>query len=231
MRKIVFGVMVLSLCGLAATGQPKLVVESGTKLDLGTIIRGKVVEKKVILKNGGDQPLFLGRVNASCGCTGTLVSSDTIAPGKTGTLLITFNSKNFSGPVHKTVTINSNSANEPRTVIEFSAIINAEVTVTPVQFWFRDAEVGRASVSSITVQNTGKADLSLTGFSTELEGFSLKLPSKPVRPGQTVQVEAEYVPKKARNVLSDSVILKTDNPHQPEVYIYIYGSVKEFKFQ
>jgi Protein of unknown function (DUF1573)/HYDIN/CFA65/VesB-like, Ig-like domain len=229
MRKIVFGMLVLSGC--AAMGQPKLVVEGGTNLDLGTIIRGKVVEKKLTLKNNGNQPLYLGRVEASCGCTGTLVSSDTIAPGKTGTLKITFNSKNFNGPIHKTVTINSNSAEEPRTVVEFSGTVNEEVAVTPTQFWFRDAEVGKASNSFITVQNKGKIDLTLTGFSTQLDGFSLKLPTQPVKPGQTVQVEAEFVPKTARTVLSDGVILKTDNPHQPEVYIYIYGSIREFKFQ
>jgi hypothetical protein len=31
-------------------------------------------------------------------------------------------------------------------------------------------------------------------------------------------------------VLNDSVILKTNNANQPQVYVYIYGNVKDFKF-
>lgn len=229
MKTIVLGMTVLWTAIAAA--QPKLVVEGGTKLDLGAIIRGNVVERNVTLKNDGDQPLYLGRVQASCGCTGTVVSSDTIAPGKTGTLLIKFNSKNFNGPIHKTVTINSNSGNQPQTVVEFTGVVNSEVDITPAQLWFRNAEVGRTSNASFTVKNNGKTDLKLTGYSTELEGFSLTLPTAPVKPGQSVEVEAAFVPKSARTVLSDGVILKTDNPLQPDVYLYIYGTIREFKFQ
>jgi Protein of unknown function (DUF1573)/HYDIN/CFA65/VesB-like, Ig-like domain len=223
--------LVLAIATTQVLAQPKLEVIGGVKLDLGEIIRGTVVKREVTIKNGGTEALSIESVRPSCGCTGTLVTSDTIAPGKTGTIVITFNSKNFNGPIAKSITITSNSANEPRSVVEFTGVVKEEVSVNPAQFWFRNAEVGMKSSAMITVENKGTDSLSLTGFSTTLEGFALKLPGTPIPPGASTQIEAEYVPKEPRSVLSDGVILKTSNPLQSEVYIYIYGTVKEFKFQ
>jgi len=230
MRRALVG-LIVAFSLTPALAQPKLEVVGGRKLDLGEIVRGTVVERIVTLKNVGDQPLGIIQVQPSCGCTGTLMSSNSIAPGDTGTIKISFNSKNFSGRIDKTVTINSDSENEPRIVVEFTGVVKVEVAVTPAQFWFRNAEVGRMTSGNVTIVNKGKNPLSLTGFSTELDGFTLKLPAQPIAPGDSAQIEAEYTPKAVRSVVSDGVLVNTNNPLQPEVYIYIYGSVKEFKFQ
>ena len=74
------------------------------KFDLGKIDRGVVAKKELTIKNAGTEKLVLGNVEVSCGCTGTVVSNKELLPGDTTSLLITFNSKNFNGPVHKTVT-------------------------------------------------------------------------------------------------------------------------------
>ena len=211
--------------------QAKLQVLEGTKFDLGSISRGAVVEKKITLRNTGNDTLVLGTVEASCGCTGTVVSKDRIPAGATGTLLITFNSKNFTGPVHKTLTVNSNAADEPRTVIEFTASVVEEIVVTPAQVWFKDAEVGRPSTVIVTVKNQGKEKLELRGYRTQLSGFTLKVPSEPVISGKTIQLVAEFTPAKPIPVLADGVFLKTSNPLQPEIFIPIYGNAKEFKFE
>jgi len=231
MKTLLYLAITIAVGSSALYAQPKIQIEEGTKLDLGTINRGKVVEKQVTLKNVGDQTLVLGRVDASCGCTGTLISSDKLAPGEKGTLKITFNSRSFNGPVHKTVTVNSNAANMPSAVIEFTATVTEEVSVIPVQIFFRDAEVGRLTTSTVTVQNKGKENLTLKGFTTQLQGFNLKLPEKPIEPGQSAQIVAEFKPKAVTNLLNDAVIVKTNNALQPEVVIHIYGNVKEFKFQ
>lgn len=215
----------------AVWAQPKLEVVEGLKHDFGTISRGTKVERKVTLKNTGTETLVISKVDAACGCTGTLVSNDHINPGETGTLAITFNSQNFSGPVHKTVTVNSNSGTNPAQVIEFNATVQEEISLTPNHIWFRDAQVGLQTTATLTIKNQGKNPLALTEAKTQLEGFSLKLPKEPIKPGSTVQVVAEFTPKAARQVLSDGVIIMTNNPSQPQVYVQIYGNVKEFKFE
>ena len=232
MKRGYFVILLLLCCALysKSIAQPKLEIVEGTALDFGSINRGEVITRDVTLKNVGTETLVIGRAEASCGCTGTLVSSDHIPPGKTSALQIMFNSKNFSGPVHKSITINSNAQEAARTVLEFTVTVIDEVKVLPGYFLFRDAMVGRASTYPVKVRNEGAEAFEITGFKTQLEGFSIALPTKPINPGESVDIVATLAPK-ATTTLSDGVFLTTTNAHQPEVYIRILGNVREFKFE
>jgi hypothetical protein len=221
----------LALCGAAAFAQPRLQVVEGTKFDFGDLNKGAIAERKLTIKNPGADTLVISRVDASCGCTGAMLSDQRIAPGDAGTLMITFNSKNFSGPIHKTVTIHSNTFEGTTTVVEFTANVVEEVSLDPTALWFRDAQVGVTSTATLLVKNQGKVPLKLTALKTQLEGFTLTLPDAPIAPGASARLVAEYKPKTARPVLSDGVFITTSSTAQPQLYVQIYGNVKEFKFE
>jgi hypothetical protein len=231
MKKTLVITAALGVLAFTVSAQPRLKVMEGTKFDLGNVDRGVVATKHVTLKNIGNQVLTIGNVEVSCGCTGTVVSSKELNPGDTTSLLITFNSKNFTGQVHKSLTINSNSADAPRTLIEFTAKVVEDLSFTPLQFYFKDALEGRKSTATVKVTNGSTRDQTITGYRTQLESFVLKYPSKPIRPGETVELSAEFTPKKVMPVLSDGVYITTSSQSQPEVYVYIFGNVKEFRFE
>jgi hypothetical protein len=224
--------LIILLAVLAVTGaaQPKLTIAGGNSFNLGTVYRGAVAVHRVELRNTGNATLTLGRVEVSCGCTGSIVSNGSIAAGDTGSILITFNSKNFVGPVHKSVTIHSNA--EPETSqLEFTATVVDEILMTPPQFFFQDAEVHRKSVVTMTVTNNGSAPLSFRSFRTQLKGLTLVFPSAPIAPGANGTITAEFTPESAGGVLTDGVMVTTTNEHQPEVYIQVFGAVQESKFK
>ena len=231
MKKALILLLTVSIASLTGAAQPKLKVLEGVKFDLGKIGRGTVATKQLTLKNIGKDTLNLGTVEVSCGCTGTVVSNKQLRAGDTTSLLITFNSKNFSGPVHKSLTINSNSVDAPRTVVEFTATVTEDLSFNPMQFYFKDAEVGRRSIATIKVKNESDKDLMITGYRTQLENFVVKYPPKALAPGETMDLTAEFTPKKAVPVLSDGVSITTSSKTQSEVYVYIFGNVKEFKFE
>ena len=211
--------------------QPGIQVIGGTKLDFGTIYRGDVVERNVDLKNTGTDTLVLGNVEVSCGCTGTVVAKDHIPPGDSGTLLIKFNSRNFTGPIHKTVVVNSNAKAEARTIIEFSGTVIDEIILQPQNFWFKDAEVGRTDSIVMTIKNNGHDELRLKSSRARLEGFSLRIPTEPLKPGETGTIVAVFTPGKEMPVIAESVFIETTNPRQPTLTVPIYGNVKVFKFE
>jgi hypothetical protein len=227
---IVLGFM--GLAGLSiASAQPRLLAVEGEKFDLGTIFRGMVVDHHLTLKNTGTEALHLGPIEASCGCTGAIVSSENLRPGETGSLAITFNSKNFTGQVHKTVTVRTTPPITPPLLVEFTATIIDEIACTPQQFWFKDAEVGKKTRMAITVRNNGKEPLRLTGWRSQLAGFTMILPSAPIDTGKSAEVVAELIPEKAAPIISDAVFLTTSNPRRAELYLAIYGNAREFKFE
>jgi hypothetical protein len=226
---IVFFVLLCSLH--RADGQARLEIAEGNKFSLGKIYRGEVVERTLTLKNTGTDTLRVEHVDASCGCTGTVVSAHEIPAGGTGKLQISFNSKNFSGPVHKTVSIKSNSSKDPELVVEFTAEVVNEILFTPQQFWIKDGVVGQTLRLTVKVKNNGTSALRLRSFRTTLEGFVLKLPDSAVAPGDEKEIAAEFTPRKAVPFLSEGVFVTTSNSHQPEIYLPIYGNTKEFKFE
>lgn len=222
---ILFATVLLSVASLAQ-GQPKLEMIGGTKFDLGSVYRGTMAERRIVLKNSGTDTLIISRVDVSCGCTGTMVSNDHIAPGDTGTLLITFNSKNFRGPVHKTLTVNSNDPGQPQALVQFEGTVVEDVVVTPEYLWFQDAEVGAKNTRILTIKNEGKEGLVLKGFSSDLKGLTLALPAGPVQPGTSVQLPIVYTPEAANPVLAERMTITTSNAHQPEIVVAVYGNAK-----
>ncbi len=231
MKTLLNALLVLFLCigGDIVRAQPKLVVEGGT-FDLDTLMAGTVAERNVTLKNAGTESLVLGKVEASCGCTGTLVSSDNLKAGTSGTLHITFNSKNFSGKIHKTVTINSNDPKSPRTQVEFTGFVVEEVHLSETRLSFKDAVVGERKTATITLTNNGKQPLELKGYTATLTGLTLKYPSS-VKPGETVELVAEFLPTEAKKIVSSNVTLQTGNANSPEILLYVFGNVKDWKFE
>ena len=218
-------------CVFAASAQPKLEVGGGETFDLGKIYRGTNVDHQLTIRNTGSDTLRLGRVDVSCGCTGTVVSSDRIPPGGSGTLQITFHSQNFSGPVHKSVTVHSNADGAPETVIQFTAQVIDEIGLNPQTLLFRNADVKRLNVVTLSVSNNGAAPVSLTGYRTQMKGLVLKLPAEPIPPGGTVEIRAEFTPEAAVSMISEGVFLTTSNQRRPEIFIQIFGNAREFSFE
>jgi hypothetical protein len=233
MKRIHFGlagVMVCLACCMAIA-QPKLEAVQGLTFNLGTISRGMVMTHQVTLKNAGTEVLHLGPIEASCGCTGAVASEESLRPSTSTTLTITFNSKNFTGQVHKTVTVKTTPAIDPPMVIEFTATVIDEITVQPSQLWYKDAEVGRMSSRTVTVTNNGKEPLKLTAWHSGLAGLVLKLPAGAIEPGKSADIVAEFTPEKVNSILSEAAFVTTSNPNRPELFLPVYGNAKEFKFQ
>ena len=83
----------------------------------------------------------------------------------------------------------------------------------------------------VTVKNNGKEPLRLTGWRSQLAGFTMVLPSAPIDTGKSAEVVAELTPEKAAPIISDAVFVTTSNPRRSELYLAIYGNAREFKFE
>jgi hypothetical protein len=229
MKNLTIFLSALLLSCTTVQAQPKLDIPDGSKFNLGTIYRGAMAERRMTLKNSGSDTLIISRVDVSCGCTGTMVSQDHIAPGDTGSLLITFNSKNFRGSVHKTVTISSNDPAQPQALIQFEGTVVENVVVTPEYLWFQDAEVGATNTRTLTIRNEGKDPLRLKTFSSDLKGLTLKLPFDPLQPGASIQLPVDFTPIEATPVLAERMTITTSDPMQHDLVIAVYGNARAVK--
>lgn len=80
-----------------------------TEYDFGKILQGEVVSYTFHFTNTGEAPLLITEVQKSCGCTASEYSREPIAPGKSGQIKITYDSKGHHGFQSKTLVVRSNT--------------------------------------------------------------------------------------------------------------------------
>ena len=77
-----------------------------TTYEYGTVKNGADGHRMFTVKNTGDKPLILSKVQASCGCTTPEWSQDPIMPGKTAEIKVGYNTT-LTGPFAKNIEVYS----------------------------------------------------------------------------------------------------------------------------
>jgi hypothetical protein len=91
---------------------PVMTFETDT-MNFGTVTQGTIVERDYKFTNTGKQPLIISGATGSCHCTVPSYPTEPIAPGKTGTIHVRFDSNGKMNYQDKTATITSNASNGP----------------------------------------------------------------------------------------------------------------------
>lgn len=110
MKKGFLFIVAMMMISVATFAQKGVVKFKKSDHDFGKIEQNKPVTNVFEFTNSGTDPIVLGNVAASCGCTTPTWTKEPIMPGKTGTVTATFNA-GAVGPFNKTVTVPSNAEN------------------------------------------------------------------------------------------------------------------------
>jgi hypothetical protein len=104
--------------------------------DYGTLAYGADGTCEFKVTNTGTGPLILSKCKGSCGCTVPKCDPNPIMPGSSSMISVKYDTKR-SGPINKSVTINSNADNEPTKVVRIKGTVeadpNAATTGAPVK--------------------------------------------------------------------------------------------------
>ena len=97
-----------------------------TTYDYGTVKTGADGHRMFTVKNTGDKPLIISKVQASCGCTTPEWSQDPIMPGKTAQIKVGYNTT-IVGPFTKIIEVFSNDTESSRSVITIEGTVDGNV--------------------------------------------------------------------------------------------------------
>jgi len=122
MRKIfVLALLVLGTIGINAQETSKKSKPSAAKvvgagmvyvsetIDYGTIAQNADGRREFVFTNNGNAPLIITNTQGSCGCTVPSKPTGEIMPGKSDFITVKYNMA--TGPIRKTITVESNAAN------------------------------------------------------------------------------------------------------------------------
>jgi hypothetical protein len=177
---ISLAVPVIALAQAAA--QPRLTLET-THYDFGRLPPDTAITHRFKLTNTGNAPLLISRLSVSCGCTSSVVGKQTLDPGESTGLEVTYDSTGNRGPIQKSVTVASNDPILPLQTLTFEADVATAVKVADDQVWFENLAPGDRRKRSVRLESgTGQpiqvtaVDLSPApwlGVATRMEGNDL----------------------------------------------------------
>lgn len=141
-----------------------LVVDSAMK-DLGTVDPGQSVKVEFILTNDGEGTVtIVGKPGSDCGCTVARLTKNTLKPGESTTLKVTYRASKRPGKAVKKVWVNVKPPSKPRKLtMRFQATISKQVNVTPETWKFQLRDVPDNS-TPLVLESTKGTPFKITGF-------------------------------------------------------------------
>lgn len=214
---------------------PRLTIVEPVK-EYGEVPKGDKLDWSFLIKNTGTADLQIIAAKPGCGCT-VADFDKVIKPGETGKVTAHVDTTNFSGPIAKTVTLETNDAAAPTSTLTIHAIVKPYVEAFPAGFVRFQQLQGEVSTQTITL------------YSEEDDPFEIK---EVQVPGDWVTVayhkidnEAERAPnvgKPGQNQykvditvggpdakigpMADKIRILTNSKHTPEYPISVTGVIR-----
>lgn len=126
--KKVFAALLLTASFAIASAQS--ISFDKTTYDYGNIKMGADGHRMFTVKNTGDKPLIISKVQASCGCTTPEWSQDPIMPGKTAQIKVGYNTT-IVGPFAKNIEVYSNDPKVGRETIMIKGNVEGSAVAAP----------------------------------------------------------------------------------------------------
>lgn len=208
-----------------AEDRPEIVL-SETAFDFGSVAQGSKVVREIDIKNTGTADLLIQRVSPSCGCTTTALSSQTVKPGGSEKIRITFDTSGFFGPKKKTVSVLTNDPENPERVFTLTGHVATGLVTTPTKIEFGEvfptsAKAARVKELSLEVDEGSTLEVSQVGTLSKY----LKV-SPVVKQGRRATVQVELLPSAPKGDLRDRVVFEFVDDRRAPVNVPVIASVK-----
>ena len=216
------------------SGPPALTVSEEVG-DLGVIKADQPQAYIFTLKNEGGGTLIIERVQASCGCTATVLSDNKLSPGKTTKLEVSFNPKGYQGDVSHSVYIYSNDPENPRRRVAIKAAVEAipapRIHLSTSQWDFGLLSSGDTSSFSVIITNKGQLDLNIEDIVLPEQVFYQQDELEfPVSLTSEEELEVKFIYDtvgQAIGLVREYIRLTNNDPDRKYITIRMDGYIKE----
>jgi hypothetical protein len=216
--------------GKAAVSAPKIEINPETK-EAGTVPKGQMIETTFVVKNTGGSDLIISDARPGCGCT--VASFDkSIKPGAEGKIVTSVDTKNFSGPISKSLLVLSNDPDRPQINLFIKATVKPFVDILPqpyVRFALVKGDTDARDVILVSEEKTFKPTVSETAqpyVKAEVmpAGDKDKIAG---HPGDQFKLHISITPDAPEGLLNAPIRVATGVTQQPTIEVPVSGLVRE----
>ncbi len=180
----------------AATPSGPRISFQETVHDYGESWQGDQVSHVFTFTNTGDTELQISRVRSSCGCTASNLSSNRIAPGESGEIRATFNTRGYRGRKSQPIYVTSNDPEQPTVQLRLETTIRTVAAFDPPTVQFGRVPIGQGAVREAAVVFDGEP-FPVREISAQPEFFSARLldPEQGDKGERRVRIEVTLSPE------------------------------------
>lgn len=204
-------------------------------IDFGTVPKGQKLDAVFEIKNTGTADLHVIGAQPSCGCT--IAEYDkVIKAGATGKVKAVVNTKDFAGPISKSVTLKTNDPDTPTSQLNMHAVVKPYVEAYPAGFVRYNLVQGDVSTQSVTIYSEEEEPFQITEILTpgdHVKATFRKIEKAEERARAGRPDQAQYKlditlggPTAPIGPLAEKLTIKTNSKHQPEYQISLTGVVR-----
>jgi hypothetical protein len=222
MKKIIGILIVAGIWLTDSHAQPKLAIEN-MEVNLGVLYGGATATGKIPIKNIGNQPLNIVRVQPTCGCTTVKQPKSELQTNESDVIEVAFNSTGLRGHVEKYVNIETNDPTSQYVAVKLFAEIKEDLTpiTSSGSLWLGNIAMGKQAVQTIALKNTSGKQIVIRGIKTSSGFISGKADRTRVGPADTLQITVTVTAAK-EGYSSDHLIIETDSKNQPAVELKVF---------
>ncbi len=195
------------------------------EIDFGRLEQNEARTASLVVRNDGDMVLDIINVESTCGCTVAKPGRNSLSPGESTTIEVTFSSKDFQGPQHKLVTIQTNDP--VRTIIEIPILaeVHAPLAVLPVDkaVTFGRVPLGQGAEQVVEFSTPDLPTLSIEVIKTRADLFTID-----VTPGATANAKRATIRLRKdapTGQIRELVTFHTNVPQRSQIDISVSGAV------
>lgn len=213
---------------------PQLTIVEPLK-DWGTVPKGEKIDWDFVVKNTGKSDLQILSAQPSCGCT--VANFDkVIKPGATGKVTAHVDTTAFSGPISKTITLQTNDPNTPSAQLTVHAVVKPYVESYPAGFVRYNLLQGDTGTQSVVIYSEEEEPFQITGITvpgdfvkatyTKIEAETDRV--KAGKPGQAqYKVDITFGgPTVQLGPIAERIVIKSNSKRQPEYPVTLTGVIR-----
>jgi hypothetical protein len=216
---------------------PRLTIVQPVK-DYGTVPKGEKLEWSFEIKNTGTADLQILAAKPGCGCT-VADFDKVIKPGQSGKVTAHVDTTNFSGPIAKPVTLETNDPSTPTAQLTINAIVKPYVEAHPAGFVRFQLLQGETDTQSVTLYSDEEEPLEIKEVQVPPGEDYIKVTTNKIEnqadriPGVGLPAQNQYKvnvtvggPDAKIGPLADKIRIITNSKHQPEYSISVTGVIR-----
>jgi len=219
------GLAVLLLQSGLSAAEPMLVCDAPA-FDFGCVLQTQTVQHTFILRNTGDAPVSIGRVHHTCGCTTSPPIRQTVPPGESEPLTVSYDLEGRRGAQRRAVYVFWNSPDGLPLQLMLTGRSVADIEVEPAGAYFVAVPPQGALERRVRIHDpAGSRPFHITGVTCADARFTTRVETG--SEGRDYRLVVASAGPRATGEITASVAVQTDHPEHPVLAVPIYLRAQE----